>query len=104
MITTREREEYLAKKREVRAKSENFTNIQYYMAMVQISKEYKDSLRMALLESNAINSDTKVFQLKVDYLKAKQEYNKYKILELEQENVELEEIYKKEWADLSSKN
>ena len=102
MITTRE--EYLAKKREVRAKSENFTNIQYYMAMVQISKEYKDSLRMALLESNAINSVTKVFQLKVDYLKAKQEYNKYKILELEQENVELEEIYKKEWADLSSKN
>ena len=102
MITTRE--EYLAKKREVQAKSENFTNIQYYMAMVQISKEYKDSLRMALLESNAINSDTKVFQLKVDYLKAKQEYNKYKILELEQENVELEEIYKKEWADLSSKN
>lgn len=102
MITTRE--EYLAKKREVQAKSENFTNIQYYMAMVQISKEYKDSLRMALLESNAINSDTKVFQLKVDYLKAKQEYNKYKILELEQENVELEEIYKKEWEDLSSKN
>lgn len=102
MITTRE--EYLAKKREVQAKSENFTDIQYYMAMVQISKEYKDSLRMALLESNAINSDTKVFQLKVDYLKAKQEYNKYKILELEQENVELEEIYKKEWADLSSKN
>ena len=101
MIT---REEYLARKREVQVKSENFTNIQYYMAMVQISKEYKDSLRMALLESNAINSDTKVFQLKVDYLKAKQEYNKYKILELEQENVELEEIYKKEWADLSSKN
>lgn len=101
MIT---REEYLARKREIQVKSENFTNIQYYMAMVQISKEYKDSLRMALLESNAINSDTKVFQLKVDYLKAKQEYNKYKILELEQENVELEEIYKKEWADLSSKN
>ena len=101
MIT---REEYLARKREIQVKSENFTNIQYYMAMVQVSKEYKDSLRMALLESNAINSDTKVFQLKVDYLKAKQEYNKYKILELEQENVELEEIYKKEWADLSSKN
>ena len=103
MITTREREEYLAKKREIQT-SDNFTNLQYYMAMVQVSKEYKDMLRMKLLESNAINSDTKVFQLKVDYLKAKQEYNKYKILELEQENVELEEIYKKEWADLSSKN
>ena len=102
MITTRE--EYLAKKREVQAKSENFTDIQYYMAMVQISKEYKDSLRMALLESNSINSDTEVFQLKVDYLKAKQEYNKYKIFELEQENVELEKIYKKEWESLSSKN
>ena len=102
MITTRE--EYLAKKREVRAKSENFTDIQYYMAMVQISKEYKDSLRMALLASSTTQNDTELFQLKVDYLKAKQEYNKYKILELEQENVELEEIYKKEWEDLSSNN
>lgn len=101
MITIRE--EYLARKREVQ-KSENFTDIEYYMAITQVAKEYKNSLRMALLESNSINSDTEVFQLKVDYLKAKQEYNKYKILELEQENVELEEIYRKEWESLSLKN
>ena len=98
MIKTRE--EYLARKREVQ-KSENFTNIEYYMAIAQVAKEYKNSLRMALLESNSINNETELFQLKVDYLKAKKKYNKYKILELEQENVELEEIYKKEWESLS---
>lgn len=98
MIKTRE--EYLARKREVQ-KSENFTNIEYYMAITQVAKDYKNSLRMALLESNSINNETELFQLKVDYLKAKQEYNKYKILELEQENVELEDIYKKEWESLS---
>ena len=75
--------------------------MQYYMAMVQISKEYKDMLRMKLLESNEDNIEA--FQLKVDYLKAKQEYNKYKILELEHENQQLEEIYKKEWENLSLK-
>lgn len=100
MFTTKK--EYLIKKRDIQT-AENLTNLQYYMAMVQISKEYKDSLRMALLESSTTQNDTELFQLKVDYLKAKQEYNRYKIMELEQENAELEEIYKKEWENLSLK-
>ena len=99
MIKTKK--DYVIKKREIQT-SDNFTNIQYYMAMTQLAKEYKDMLRMALLESNEDNIET--FQLRVDYLKAKQEYNKYKILELEYENQQLEETYKKEWENLSLKH
>ena len=100
MIKTKK--DYLIKKREVQT-SENFTNMQYYMAMSQLSKEYKDALRMALLEGNTKYNDIELFQIKVDYLKAKQEYNRYKIRELEQENIELKEIYKKEWENLTLK-
>ncbi|HZK19122.1 MAG TPA: hypothetical protein VFC68_00200, partial [Treponemataceae bacterium] len=74
-----------------------------YMAMAQVAKEYKDMLRMTLLESNEVHNDIEAFQLKVDYLKAKKEYNKYKILELEHENEQLEKTYKKEWENLSLK-
>ena len=100
MIKTKK--DYVIKKREVQT-SENYTNMQYYMAMAQLAKEYKDMLRMALLESNEVYNDIEKFQIKVDYLKAKQEYNKYKILELEHENQQLEETYKKEWENLSLK-
>ena len=100
MIKTKK--DYVIKKREIQT-SDNFTNMQYYMAMSQLAKEYKDMIRMKLLESNEVHNDIEAFQLKVDYLKAKQEYNKYKILELEHENIELEETYKKEWENLSLK-
>lgn len=99
MIKTRE--DYLARKREVQ-RAENLTDMQYRMAITQVAKEYKDSLRMALLESSTIKEGTETFQLKVDYIKAKQDYNKYKILELQQETIELERIYQKEWKSLSN--